>query len=81
MRMTLELGLSPGAYESFDVDFYQLEASRTGGRLYTWKTIGLSNWLERNLSVADVAGLIVLPDGLPETIDMPDDELEDGQVE
>jgi len=55
-----------------------LEASRlAGGAVYTWKTAGRSNWLEKRLSCVDALGLVVLPAGLPEEIDLPDDPPDD----
>ena len=44
--------------------------------LYCWKTTGNENWLERGLSVADVLGIVALPQGLPDIIDLPNDERE-----
>lgn len=48
-------------------------AERADGAVYSWKTSGRANWLERGFSRADVLGLVVLPRGLPPVIDMPDD--------
>ena len=48
-------------------------ADEHGGNVYTWKTIGTSNWLEKGFARSDTLALIVLPVTLPETIDMPDD--------
>lgn len=67
---------------SFEFEFFQLEefrsaesyAQKIGGEIYSWKTVGQSNWLEKRLSIADVLGLAVLPAGLPDWIDLPDDE-------
>jgi hypothetical protein len=42
--------------------------------VYSWKTEGRYNWLERGFSVVDVLGLTILPDGLSNKIDLPDDE-------
>ena len=73
MRLKIEIEL--------DADFYQLEghaeatrhAMRTSGAVYTWKTTCRANWLERRLSRVDALGLVVLPSGLPDEIEMPDD--------
>ena len=51
-------------------------AEKTRGDVYTWKTTGRWNWLERGASVVDALGLVVLPPGLPALIDMPDDPIE-----
>ena len=69
--------------------FHQLEAlqeavrlaEQTHGAVYSWKTTGRHNWLERGLSLADVLGLVVLPDGLPEEIEMPDDSVDPEEEE
>jgi hypothetical protein len=69
----------------FDVELFQLEevaraerlAQETSGHIYSWKTTERSNWLERGLSIADVLGLIVLPNGLPTVVEMADDQVED----
>ena len=62
-------------------DLFQLEewreartkACASHGCVYTWKTQGESNWLERGLSQTDSLGLVILPRGLPDVMDMPDD--------
>ncbi len=46
--------------------------------LYCWKTTCNSNWLEKGFSVADVLAIVVLPQGLPDKICMPNDEKEEG---
>jgi len=61
--------------------FFQLEehararrlAARAGRVVYSWKTTGRANWLERGLSCVDCLGLVILPTGLPDEIAMPDD--------
>ncbi len=70
---------------AFEFEFFQIEelrnaelfAKETNGLIYSWKTIGFSNWLEKRLSIVDVLGLAVLPKGLPDWIDLPDDREED----
>ncbi len=65
----------------FEFEFFELEefnkaeqfAKETNGSIYSWKTIGISNWLEKNFSIADVLGLAVIPKGLPDIIELPDD--------
>ena len=76
--MTLNLWLE------FERDFFELEqadqaikvARLSGSDVYTWKTTCRSNWLERGLSNVDALGLVVLPAGLNDIIDMPDDPRE-----
>ncbi len=43
--------------------------------IYFWKTTGVSNWLEKGASVSDVLGFVILPNGLPDLIELPDDEI------
>ena len=67
--------------ENFEFEFFQIEelqnaeqyAEEIDGSIYSWKTTGNSNWLEKRLSIADVLGLVVLPKNMPEWIDLPED--------
>lgn len=67
--------------EKFEFEFFQIEELQNAeqyveeidGSIYSWKTTGNSNWLEKRLSVADVLGLVVLPKNMPEWIDLPED--------
>ncbi len=71
---------------NLDLDLFELEevakaaatARQANGDLYSWKTSCRSNWLERGLSICDVLGIVVLPKGLPDVIDLPDDPREVG---
>ena len=64
-----------------ETEFFELEEAyeaeqltqRTHSQVYSWKTVGRSNWLERGLSISDVLGLVVLSIDLPDSLDMPDD--------
>lgn len=66
------------------LNLYQIEewkdavlmAESTNQIVYSYKTIGRSNWFEKGLSISDVMGLVVLPNGLPDVIDLPDDPAE-----
>jgi hypothetical protein len=61
--------------------FYQLEEWRSARNavrrnrtsIYSWKTSGRANWLERGYSCVDCLGLVELPRGLPDRVTMPDD--------
>lgn len=64
-----------------DVEEAQREAKRTGGDIYTYHTCGLNNWLKRGISRVDRLAFVVLPKGLPDHIDMADDEPEPGDEE
>ena len=66
---------------NYEFEFFQIEelenakqyADKADGSIYSWKTTGNSNWLEKRFSVVDVLGLVVLPKNLPDWIDLPDD--------
>ncbi len=76
------MSLKQTIYLAFDVEIFNTEevaqaeqrAFEANGELYCWKTTGKSNWLEKDISLSDVLGILVLPKQLPEQIDMPDDE-------
>lgn len=72
--------------EGFEFEFFDIEeakqveklAEETDGVVYSWKTEGRYNWFQKGFSIADVLGLTVLPSGLPDLIDLSDDEEEEG---
>jgi len=49
-------------------------AKTMNGEVYSWKTEGISNWLEKGYSVVDTLGLVVLSKGLPNQIALPNDK-------
>jgi len=64
-------------FDCFDIEeAQQVEklAKETDGVVYSWKTEGRYNWFQKGFTVVDVLGLTVLPKGLPDWIDLPDDE-------
>lgn len=75
--------------ESFIFDFrmkwYYLEqwrevlakANSSNQEVYSWKSIGIENWLEKGLSISDVLCIVILNKELPDYIDLPDDESDD----
>ena len=77
IQTTLTLHLPTTLYQLEEATQAEAAANNLNGVVGCWKTSGLSNWLERGFSVADVLVLVVLPVGLPDTIEMPDDEVED----
>ena len=82
MKLTLHLILEDVEYfDTLDAEKAEDLAKRTDGEVYSWKTIGRSNWLEHGYKRADVAGLVVLPGRLPDSIDMADDVLEEDDVD
>ena len=83
MRTTLSIFstlLESDVFQLEEVDQAEALAKRSNAEVYTWKTSGSENWLIRGLSIADVLGLVILPRGLPDYIDMPDDA-EDNETE
>ena len=74
IEVSLYLKFDLSVFNTDEVDDARQLAARTDGELYCWKTAGVSNWLDKGLSIADVLGIVVLPRGLPEQIDMLDDE-------
>jgi len=81
MQVTLPILLDREMFGLEEAAQAEQLADTTGGRIYCWKTIGQENWLEAGLSIADVLGLVVLPQGLPDTIDMEEDADEDGDAD
>lgn len=65
-------------FDSLDFELASEVAARTGGRVYSWKTVGKSNWLEEGYRQVDTLALVVLPSELPESIELPDDAPEEG---
>lgn len=66
----------------FEFDYFDIEeaqkverlAKETDGIVYSWKTEGRYNWFQKGFSVVAILGLTILPKGLPDWIDLPDDE-------
>lgn len=77
MKITLPLHLELEMFQLEEVERAEQKAEESNSLLYSWKTSGSENWLERGLSVTDVLGIIILPRGLPDVLDMPDDINED----
>jgi hypothetical protein len=75
--------------EGFEFDLFSIEevrgveklAEKTNGAVYSWKTEGQHNWLQKGFTVVDVLGLTIIPKGLPDLIDMPDDEEEESTAD
>lgn len=66
MKVVFSQNLS---FDIFDIesanDVYIL-AAKNNGVVYSWKTEGKYNWLEKGFHVVDVLGLTILPEGLPD---------------
>ncbi len=78
MQLSLLIDLDTHFFERDEVEEAESLAQSTNGAIYSWKTVGRSNWLEGGYSCIDVLGIVVLPSSLPEYIDMPDDPPEPG---
>jgi len=72
-NLELDLEIPVTLYELEEFKAVEHLAKRSGEQVYCWKTTGRWNWLEKGWSIADVVGMVVLPKGLPDVIDMPDD--------
>lgn len=77
MKATLSLDLELEVFQLEEAQQAEQQAEERDGVVYTWKTSGRENWLEQGFSIVDVLGIVVLPQGLPSVIDMPDDAEED----
>jgi hypothetical protein len=76
MKITLNIYLDAKVFHIEEVDEVERLAAEMRAHIYSWKTIGASNWLDLGLSVSDVLGLVILPKGLPHYIELGDDEPE-----
>ncbi len=82
MKETLHLILEDVEFfDILDVEKAEDYAKRVDGEIYSWKTTGRWNWLEHGYRIVDVAGLVVLPRQLPDSIDMADDVLEEDDID
>lgn len=73
MKVNLSLQMELDLFQLEEAKLAERLAQRSKSNLYSWKTSGNQNWLERGLSLTDVLGIVVLPSGLPDIIDMPND--------
>jgi hypothetical protein len=73
MQIKLNFELRTRFYQLEDARQAEQRAKETSQTIYCWKALGRSNWLESGFSISDVLGLVVLPKGLPDQIEMPDD--------
>ena len=71
MRICCELNAK--YFETSAAHKAQEYARQTGGCVYSWKTVGDSDWLEAGVWRCDVLGLLVLPVGLPDAIDLKEE--------
>jgi len=73
MNVVLPNGTETVLFALEEADDAEFTARQSNREIYCWKTTGRENWLERGLSVVDELGLVLMPKGMPEVIDMPDD--------
>ncbi len=77
MQITLPILLEVQVYQLEEYNEVVRIANKQSSTVYSWKTLGKDNWLEQGISLIDTLGLIVLPKGLPDVIDMADDIIEE----
>lgn len=73
MRVALEPVVAANFYYLEEWRLARSAARRNRTSVYSWKTSGRANWLERGYSCVDCLGLVELPRGLSDTLPMPDD--------
>ncbi len=76
MKLTLGLLIDAECFDTSEIENAEQLAESTGGHVYTWKTVGRRNWLERGYRIVDAIGLVVLPDVVPDKVKMLDDSEE-----
>ena len=82
MKLNLHLILEDVEFfDTLDAKKAEALAEQVNGEIYSWKTVGRSNWLEHGYRLVDVAGLVVLPGWLPDSIQMADDDLEEDDID
>lgn len=78
MKMTLSLIVRDmDVFDTLDGAQAEAAAKAVNGTVYSWKTAGRHNWLEKGYRRVDTILFVVLPGMLPDCIRMPDDEVED----
>lgn len=81
INISLSIYIDAEVFQIEEISEVQHLAAETHSQVYSWKTIGRSNWLDRGMSISDVLGLVILPQGLPDYMEMADDVLEVGEDE
>jgi len=74
MKVALDGVFEFEVFEVEELNNAEQYAEEIDGSIYSWKTIGHSNWLEKRLAIADVLGFVVLQKELPDWLDLPNDE-------
>ncbi len=80
IRLTVRAEIDAELFDTNEYDRVQAIVKHSNGVVYTWKTTGHFNWLERGYKLADRLGFLVLPKQLPETIDLDDDPIGNNQI-
>ena len=73
MTLTIPIHLEVHCFDTSQADLALQTAHLKSREVYSWTTQGKSNWLEKGFQRSDVLTLALLPKGLADTIDMPDD--------
>ena len=79
VKHTLDLTLRDiDVFDTLDAVRAEEAANALNGAVYSWKTVGRHNWLEKGYKKVDTLALVVLPGVLPDCIEMAEDEVEEG---
>lgn len=73
MTLTIPIYLKAECFDTSQAELAEHTAQQKSMEVYSSKTTGKSNWLEKGFQRSDVLNLVLIPQGLPDTIDMPDD--------
>lgn len=73
IRAGFEPDLSIDVYGIEDGLSVALLARSSRREVYSWITYGRDNWLERGYHLCNVLGLVLLPPGLPDIVDLQPD--------
>ena len=71
--LTLEIEMESPLFQTTQPQEAEDYAKQHACNVYTWKTTGRTNWLEKGFAKSDTLALVALPNNLPDTIHMPDD--------
>ena len=76
MKIALSLQLETELFQLEEAKEAEFWAQQSDARLYSYQTSGNENWLQAGLFLSDTLGIVVLPKGLPDVIDLPNDSEE-----
>ena len=73
MNILIQVQLDTPTFPTTEPQEAQAYIDQHGGSIYTWKTLGDQNWLEKGFARSDTLAFVVIPESLPDTIQMPPD--------